>query len=152
MELTEGYIALGKSSKKQRRQASLRQAEQAAIAAKKMQTGAQLTAAEILALPRDKRPPRSEWPIEMTENPNPYPKRKEGRSFSGFSPGSGFNIWSVVGFLLLWAVCSLVFYGVYTALGMISPMPITLGVVSGLFAAIIIRTGTFSGVDVTHWW
>lgn len=152
MELTEGHIALGKSSRKQRRQAALHQTKQVETAAKKIENGVQLTASEILALPREKRPPRSEWPIEMTENPNPYPKRKEERGYSGYSAGSDFNIWSVFVFLLIWAVCSFVFYGVYTALGMASPIPITLGIVSGLLATIVIKTGAFSGVDVTNWW
>lgn len=156
MELAEGYIALGKSSKKQRRQASLNKAEQVATAAKKIENGARLTAAEILALPRDQRPPRSEWPIEMLENPNPYakrPKSKLSRSFSS-SGGSGVGFFDVVGFLILWAICSAVIYAANNALGY--PYPWVFGIVGGFFSACLItgiaKGGGSGGFSGDNWW
>lgn len=114
-----------------------------------------LTANEILALPRNQRPPRSEWPIEMLENPKPYSKRRSNGSWQPFSnlpSGSSDGCLSVVFFLGLWAICSFVFYAVYTALGWPEITCIMLGIISGLLASIMIRTGSFSGMDVTHWW
>lgn len=156
MELTEGYIALGKTSKKQRRIASQKKAEQAASAASKMESGAQLTAAEILALPRDKRPPRSEWPIDMTENPNPYPQREEDSYLADpwRSSGSGIGFFNVIGFLILWAICAGVIYAANNALGY--PYPWVIGIVGGLFAACIIlaigKGGSSGGFNVDNWW
>jgi hypothetical protein len=114
-----------------------------------------LTAAEIMALPRNQRPPRSEWPdAGVGNNPNPYPRRKPYKRewFPSSGGGSGADDFvSVIVFLALWAVCSLVFYGVYTSLGMATPFSVIVAVISGLLAATMIRGGG-AGLDVTHWW
>lgn len=113
-----------------------------------------LTANEILALPRNQRPPRSEWPIEMLENPKPYAKRKDSGYSSPFSSlnNSGGAFFDIIVFLGLWAICSFVFYGIYNLLHLPDITCIILGIISGLFAAIMLRTGNFSGTDVTNWW
>lgn len=110
-----------------------------------------LTAAEILALPRNQRPPRDEWPDDRVgKNPRPYPKRRIVSRFSG--GGTGIDFIGVIGFLILWAACAFVLYFVYNSLGMGSPYSMIAAIVSGLVSAIIVRTGATAGVDVTNWW
>lgn len=113
-----------------------------------------LTAAEIVALPRSQRPPRSEWPdAGVGENPKLYPKRRKPMKREWFPSSGGFDAdaWSIIVFLTIWAVCSLVFCGVYTSLGMESPFSVIVAIISGLFAAIMIRGGG-AGFDPTRWW
>lgn len=120
-----------------------------------------LTATEILALPRNQRPPRSEWPDSgVGDNPLPYTKGrgKYKRSwFPASSGGSGEDVFNVIGFLILWATCSAVHYGVYTTLwGSMPPYTLIFAIIAGLISAIIVvgilKGGGSGGFGVTHWW
>lgn len=118
-----------------------------------------LTAAEILALPRNQRPPRSEWPdAGGGNNPKPYAKRRRPMKrewFPSSGGGSGEDVWNVIIFLALWAVCSLVEYGVYSSLGMADPYLIFLAIFTGLISACVVLGvfhGGSGGGDLTRWW
>jgi hypothetical protein len=110
-----------------------------------------LTRAEIMALPRNQRPPRSEWPNDgLGTSLASNPEHGIASRYSG--GGSDLDFLGIIGFMILWAVCGSVLYFVYDSLGMILPYSMIAAVVSGLLGAMMIRSGATGGVDVTHWW
>lgn len=141
-------------SKRRRKYAEQQKAAETILENRDLKTNP-LTAAEILALPRNQRPPRSEWPIEMLENPNPYPKREQRRlERSWGSSGSGVGFFDVIGFLILWAICAAVIYAANNALGY--PYPWVFGIIGGFFSACLIiaigKGGGSGGFTGDNWW
>lgn len=116
-----------------------------------------LTAAEIVALPRKQRPPRSEWPNSGADkNPRPYSKRRRTEAgallrYSGGGSGAGF--FKVLGFLILWAACSFALYGAESGLSIAFPYLVVGAIIGGLWGAVVIldviKGG--SGRDLTRW-